>query len=112
MVCLDHGRDLVGFTDVAGDAEGASAHGLDVLGGLGDILPGAGGDDDVGALFGKGDGDGLADAGASAGDDGDTVGEVEAGHGRLLGGDALLYRAARRPDSGARDRFDIRIMFF
>ena len=74
---------LARLRDIACEGERFAAGGFDFGGGGLREFGAAAGGDDVGAGFGQAFGDGEADAGGAADDDGGFVGEIERGVGHF-----------------------------
>jgi hypothetical protein len=71
--------DLLGLAGVTGKGDGLAAACVDLFGDAGQAVDLARGEDDLGAMAGETLGDGLTDATAGAGDDGNFAGKLEAG---------------------------------
>jgi hypothetical protein len=76
---VDQGAGFFGLGHIGGEGEAAASHLLDFVASFFQRGGAATGDRDVCATFGEQQGGGLADAGATTGDDGDTAGEIEFG---------------------------------
>ena len=74
---LSQGGHEVEVGQVSRDHDGAASRRFDPLRHLGQLLLGAGGEDDVGTGFGQGHRGGSADAAPTGRDDGDLVGHEE-----------------------------------
>ena len=96
---LGQGGHQVVVGQVARDHHGPPSRRLDLCGHLAQLLLGAGGQHDVCAGLGQGDGGGGTDAAPAGGDDGDVVGDeetVEDHPGECSGPAGVTFRPVRR----------------